>query len=114
MKGVRNEFIDDLVEQSIYSLKKSGMSDEKANEIAYSLVDHLVESWGGMTIYFPKVDREKLMRRDVEIHEKFNGCNYHELAKEYGITPQAIRMVIHRAEKYLGSPSHSKKVDEYA
>lgn len=53
----------------------------------------LAETFGGEMIYLPKLDGIMRSARNKEIREKFNGYNFKELAKEYGITDIAIRFI---------------------
>lgn len=53
---------------------------------------------GGENIYFPK--RESLERplRQQAILREYNGCNYRQLARKYGLTERSIRQIVRRAQ----------------
>lgn len=59
----------------------------------------LVEAYGGSTIYIKKYDTIIRTTRDIEIKNKFNGFNYRELAKEYGLTVGRVRKIIENDSK---------------
>lgn len=64
-----------------------------AEMIGLENVLKLAEMFGGEMIYLPKLDGIMRSVRNKEIREKFNGYNFKDLAKEYGITDVAIRLI---------------------
>lgn len=56
----------------------------------------LVEHYGGSSIYINKYDTITRPERNDEIRRKFNGSNYRELAKEYGLSETGIRKIINK------------------
>lgn len=58
----------------------------------------ILDMAGGETIYFPK--RESLERplRRQAIRQEFDGYNYHQLARKYGLTERSIRHIIKQGE----------------
>lgn len=69
---------------------KGGLPNNRAQELARDLVDRMRNNWGGQLVYFPKGDSIDIAERDLELWSKFNGSNHHILAKEYGMSVQAI------------------------
>jgi Mor family transcriptional regulator len=57
----------------------------------------LGREFGGENIYFPKIDSHmspQKKQRDRSIRGEFNGHNYMELAKKYGLTSNQIRKIV--------------------
>ncbi len=69
---------------------------EIAEIIGIEAYRKLVEHYGGSSIYINKFDTITRPERDMEIRKKFNGTNYHELAKEYGLSETGIRKIINK------------------
>lgn len=69
---------------------KGGMPADQAKSLARDLVDRMRQNWGGQLLYFPKGDALDLAERDLELWSKFNGNNQHALAKDYGMSVQAV------------------------
>jgi len=53
----------------------------------------LVKILGGSERYFPKLDGLLKEKRDEAIREDFNGYNYRELARKYGLSERQIREI---------------------
>lgn len=54
----------------------------------------LVRTFGGTSIYIPKVESLEKEVRDQRIREEFDGSNYKELAAKYGLTETWIRSIL--------------------
>lgn len=85
--------IDKLI--SITQLR-SEQQKELAETIGIEAYRKLVVNYGGSGIYINKIDTITRPERDDEIREKFNGSNYRELAKEYGLSETGIRKIINK------------------
>lgn len=46
------------------------------------------------TIYFPKLEKVSRYLRDMAIHEEFNGRNYFDLSRKFGLTTRAVRKIL--------------------
>ena len=55
---------------------------------------NLVRTFGGTSIYIPKVESLEKTVRDQRIREEFDGSNYKELAMRYGLTETWIRSIV--------------------
>lgn len=55
---------------------------------------NLVRTFGGTSIYIPKVESLEKTVRDQRIREEFDGSNYRELAIKYGLTETWIRSIV--------------------
>lgn len=55
---------------------------------------NLVRTFGGTSIYIPKVESLEKTVRDQRIREEFDGSNYKELAMKYGLTETWIRSIV--------------------
>jgi len=64
----------------------------------------IVETYGGLELYIPKLDRQLLHVRNARIREEFNGANYAELALKYKLSENRIRSIVHKKD--------TKKIDE--
>ena len=55
---------------------------------------NLVRTFGGTSIYIPKVESLEKTVWDQRIREEFDGSNYKELAMRYGLTETWIRSIV--------------------
>ncbi len=60
--------------------------------IKYVIV--LARHFGGGMVYFPKLDKALIRIRDEKIRKEFNGHNYRDLARKYGITESWVREIV--------------------
>lgn len=74
---------------------------ELAEIIGLEAYKKLVAYYGGSLLYVQKVDSVLKDTRDKELNEKFNGYNYKELAREYGISEMTIRDIVAPKRKEL-------------
>lgn len=71
----------------------SGDQLELAELIGLEAYKKLVKYCGGGDVYVCKADTITRLSRNKEICEKFDGENYRELAKEYGLTDRWVRAI---------------------
>lgn len=76
--------IEDLQEEDVVLAELIGLDNFKK----------LVMAYGGGYIYIKKYDTIFRYVRDEEIQKKFNGFNYRELAREYGLTVNRVRNIV--------------------
>lgn len=67
---------------------------ELAEILGIEAYKRLIKHYGGMPIYVQKADSVMKDTRDIELNEKFDGSNYKELAREYGISEMTIRDIV--------------------
>lgn len=77
-------------------LVKHGMSVAEAKPLAYEMAEGIRTEIGGVQQYIPLGRRFDLSRRDEQIYAKFNGKNYHLLAREFHLTEMQIRNICNR------------------
>jgi Mor family transcriptional regulator len=74
---------------------------ELAEVIGLEAYKKLINYYGGSLLYVQKVDSVLKDTRDKELNEKFDGANYKELAREYGISEMTIRDIVAPKRKEL-------------
>ncbi len=74
----------------------SGEQRELARTVGLDAYRKLVTNYGGSQIYINKYDTVTRPDRNEEIRRKFNGANYHQLAKEYGLSETGIRKIVNK------------------
>jgi Mor family transcriptional regulator len=62
--------------------------------LALRQTERLCAELGGMNFYMNKGLRYRASLRDREMFARFNGRNYDELARAYGLTPMRVRQII--------------------
>lgn len=65
-----------------------------AGIIGMDNVKKLFEEFPGANVYFPKLDELERSNRNKQICAEFNGYNFRELAKKYGLTEVSIRNIV--------------------
>jgi Mor family transcriptional regulator len=65
-----------------------------AAEIALAVAEHVRKNIGGVQTYVPRGIGYELSIRDREMFQKFDGTNYHELAREYNMTEMRARQIM--------------------
>lgn len=66
---------------------------ELAELIGIETYRRLVRTYGGTSVYIPKAESLEKAVRDRQIKEEFDGANYRELAKRYGLTEAWVRSI---------------------
>lgn len=66
---------------------------ELAELIGIETYRRLVKTYGGTSVYIPKAESLEKAIRDKLIKEEFDGSNYRELAKRYGLTEAWVRSI---------------------
>lgn len=75
-----------------------GLDEITAARLGRELVVRFAEDHPGEQLYFAKGMSYRLDARDAEIYAQFNGHNYNELARKFGIAPRHVRRVVRRAQ----------------
>lgn len=78
-------------------VKLSDLDDEQkqlASLIGLENYKSLVKEYGGLSIYIPKVEGFEMLYRNEKIKEEFDGYNYKQLAKKYGLSEVRIRVIV--------------------
>lgn len=71
-----------------------GEQKELAETIGIEAYKNLIRQFGGSPVYIPKAETVLKEVREKEIKEKFNGKNYKELSKKYGISEMTVRRIV--------------------
>ena len=74
---------------------------ELAEIIGLDAYKKLIRHYGGNQLYIQQVDSVLKDLRDKELNEKFDGSNYKELSREYGISEMTIRDIVAPKRKLL-------------
>lgn len=74
---------------------------ELAEVVGLAAYRRLVAIYGGMAIYIQKPDKLLRTARNEQIIKKFNGYNHRELAREYGLSEQSIRLIVLEMEREI-------------
>jgi Mor family transcriptional regulator len=92
------ELLADLMEVLTTKLLEAtpGLTPEKASRIALDTVDHIRFHWGGSMIYIPTKVPLDMQRRDEAIFAEFNGRNWREICKKWGISRGHIYQICRR------------------
>lgn len=69
--------------------------DVNSLDMTLAITDYL----GGMQVYIPKADHVRKQLRNIEIYQKFNGKNVHQLTKEYNLAEQHIYRILAKMRK---------------
>lgn len=88
--------LSDLLAVIGSELRRAGVPDERAAELAGRLTLAIGGYMGGRNLYLPTGDRLKLAVRDMLIFAEFNGHNFKYLQKKYRLTKSALYDVIKR------------------
>ena len=71
-----------------------GEQRQLAETIGIEAYRDLVKQYAGMHIYIPEHETFKANQRNAEIRADFNGYNFRELARKYGLTESSIRRIV--------------------
>lgn len=74
---------------------------ELADVIGLEAYKKLIRHYGGNQLYIQQVDSVLKDLRDKELNEKFDGSNYKELSREYGISEMTIRDIVAEKRRQL-------------
>lgn len=99
MEQQRHELLSDVADTVADVLKDHGIDQMLAEQAGVALADRLANHWGGQLISIPKDHKFRLAARDLLIYGEFNGNNYAELARKWGMTVRGIYKLIERTRK---------------
>ncbi|WP_034765500.1 Mor transcription activator family protein [Chrysiogenes arsenatis] len=85
------ELFRDLADKAAQLLVSEGLAPELADDLGYKFAELLRMDWSGEQFYLPKGVRFELHKRDLEMFKRFNGRNYSELSRLYGISTRQVR-----------------------
>lgn len=97
MAQLRSELLSDTASHAARVAQDLGIAEALAEQVGAAIADHLAEHWGGQVVNIPKDHFYKLSKRELEIMAAFNGHNFADLAREYGMTTRGIRKLVARA-----------------
>jgi Mor family transcriptional regulator len=69
-------------------LVKAEVPAPQAAALAETMAEHMRERYGGQNIYLPKGEVARAKRRRAAMWADFNGSNYREIARKYGMSLQ--------------------------
>lgn len=84
MNPIDNIQIDDL----------DGEQRQLAETIGIEAYRGLVKQYAGMHIYVPEHETFKNGQRNAQIRGEFDGYNFRDLARKYGLTESSIRRIV--------------------
>jgi Mor family transcriptional regulator len=86
-KSIGGEVIADLADKAAAIVAQHpALNAEAAALMGCAIADLMRKEWGGQIIYFSKGVQIDISQRDFEMHEKFDGCNQNQLAREYNLS----------------------------
>jgi Mor family transcriptional regulator len=92
MNAKLNQFIADLAGCFAATLARKNIPEADIEKMAEDLIEGLLKNWGGQLVYVCKNSNGIILKRDMEMYEKFNGTNHDALAREYNLSvPQVYR-----------------------
>lgn len=98
MKALRNELFNDVASTATTLGEDLGLPHDRAEQLGESLADHLMEYWGGQSIYVPNCVGRRLSPRERAILDAHRaGASVAALAREYGMSQQGLRALLRRA-----------------
>lgn len=87
-------FVQLVEDEDITKLPISAVRLSALALLALRQTERLSAEIGGMNFYLNKGVRYRATLRDREMFERFNGRNYDELSRLYGLTPMRVRQII--------------------
>ncbi|ART47585.1 MULTISPECIES: Mor transcription activator family protein [Acidovorax] len=92
----RHELLAELQDVVARQLSDMGVAADTAALVAAFLVDYLSTYWAGQVVSFPKDAFYKLTLKELEVLSLFQGDNYDQLARQFGMTPRGMRKLVNR------------------
>lgn len=71
-----------------------GEQRDLAETIGIDAYRELVKQYGGTHIYVPEHEGYKARQRNEQIRADFDGYNFRELARKYGLAESSIRRIV--------------------
>ena len=88
------ELLEDLLAKGAVLLVEIGLENAVALRASFVFVELIRREWSGQNLYIPKGQAYDLSQRDLEMWNRFNGNNRHQLMQEYGITEQRFYQIM--------------------
>jgi Mor family transcriptional regulator len=82
-----------------------------ATVVANTVIDHIVDHWGGQVIAIPKDYLWRLAQLELQIYGQFTGSNYDDLAIRYKFTERGMRKLIARVKAKLARQRGTNQLD---
>lgn len=76
-------------------LVNRGIPESEAARVGLDCAEYIRRAFGGDDLYIPKAISFELSKRDAEILDKFDGSNFKEITREYGITRRRLYQILH-------------------
>ncbi len=90
------ELLADIAERVREACVELGVDAAVAEKAARDAAEAIGASWGGIEVYIPQGLAYRNAQRNLEIWQKFNGCNTKQLARDYGLTDRQVTNIIRR------------------
>ena len=85
--------MDDLAKELTTEMLPDNQWKQVAEAIGIENFCKMLQIVGGATLYIPQLDNILRPDRDTRIKAEFNGWNYLELSRKYGITDRLVRSI---------------------
>lgn len=95
LRGNWPKNLADMVDVAVAVLRRAGIDEERAEELARLVVIGQARLVGGRALYFPAGDALELALRDDEIYRASRRGNTDALARKYNLTPRSIERIVH-------------------
>ncbi len=95
------EMLADLFDTIATAAAETGLNQEKADELALSVVDQLAAAWSGQLLYFGKNTHMRLRQRDLDMYRDFDGHNHAELADKYKLSVVRVYAIIKKVNELI-------------
>jgi Mor family transcriptional regulator len=109
----RTELLADVVDQIEAELLDFEVPAIPAKLIANAVADRLAEHWGGQTLSFPRDYMWKLVQRELEIYDLFNGSNMPDIIRASGLSDRGAHKLIKRFRQRLARQSRKDQGDMF-
>lgn len=103
-------FVQAVEDMALLGLDKTPEHLDKLALMALRQTERLSSEEGGNALYLNKGVSYRATVRDREMYARFNGRNYDELAKAYGLTQMRVRQIVN-AMLLLERASRQGKLD---
>lgn len=97
MRARRSELLTEVADTVAGALVSVGVGADPAALCGGHVADRLANHWGGSVLSFPRDSAYRLRQREAEALVMFDGSNYAELARRFGMGERGLRKLIKRA-----------------
>ena len=109
----RTELLADVVSVVEAELLDFDVPATAARLIANAVADQLADYWGGQTISVPRDYMWKLVQKELDIYDQFDGTNMPEVIRASGLTGRGTEKLIKRIRQRLARQSRKGQGDMF-